>query len=276
VKYVPSNSWTLSPQSPPSPSELPKDHGSQLSLEQLEAAERRQQELAEQSSELNTPAVRIRAWERLHRLTLPYKSEHPVLRVIASATHLTLAQVREEQRRRSAPADRSRRVDSEASAAAPQAHADSDSTSSAQTLNANVTATQQLEPAEDDSRVAESARILIVENDIDFADSLERMLQALGYSQTRIAYYGHTALPIAAEFRPNVVLLEINLLDMNGYELAKLLRDHAQGADLRLIALTSSSDHEDRERARIAGFERYLLKPVAPTDLSELLQAPAL
>jgi DNA-binding response OmpR family regulator len=141
-------------------------------------------------------------------------------------------------------------------------------------------ATRQLAPAEDDSGdtglFTESARILIVENDIDLADSLERMLQAFGYSQTRIAYYGHTALPIATEFRPDVVLLEINLVDMDGYEVAKLLREHAQSDNLRLIALTSSRDHADRERARIAGFERYLLKPVAATDLSELLQAPAL
>jgi hypothetical protein len=72
--------------------------------EQAEEAERAQRERIEQSCELNSPAIRIRAWERLHRLTLPRASAHSVLSVIAEATHLTLEQVREEQRRRSEPA----------------------------------------------------------------------------------------------------------------------------------------------------------------------------
>ena len=72
--------------------------------EQIEELERAQRERIEQSSELNTPEVRIRAWERLHRLTLPRGSAHAVLDVVAQATRLTLEQVREEQRRRSEPA----------------------------------------------------------------------------------------------------------------------------------------------------------------------------
>jgi CheY-like chemotaxis protein len=98
------------------------------------------------------------------------------------------------------------------------------------------------------------------------------MLHASGYSETRVAYSGHAALAIAAEFRPSVVLLELDLLDMSGYEVARLLREHAQSDDLRLIALTTSREHAGRELARAAGFERYLLKPVAALDLSGLLQ----
>jgi CheY-like chemotaxis protein len=115
-------------------------------------------------------------------------------------------------------------------------------------------------------------RILIVDSDISASDSLERMLHASGYSETRVAYSGHAALAIAPEFQPSVVLLELDLLDMSGYEVARLLREHAQGHDLRLIALTSSREHAGREQARVAGFERYLLKPVAALDLSGLLQ----
>jgi CheY-like chemotaxis protein len=118
----------------------------------------------------------------------------------------------------------------------------------------------------------EPVRILIVDNDISSSNSLELMLHASGYSETRVAYSGHAALAIAAEFLPSVVLLELNLLDMSGYEVARLLREHAQGHDLRLIALTSSREHAGRELARVAGFERYLLKPVAALDLSGLLQ----
>jgi CheY-like chemotaxis protein len=115
-------------------------------------------------------------------------------------------------------------------------------------------------------------RILIVDNDIRSSDSMELMLHASGYSETRVAYSGHAALAIAAEFKPSVVLLELNLLDMSGYEVARSLREHARSRDLRLIALTSSREHPGRELARMAGFERYLLKPVAAFDLSALLQ----
>jgi CheY-like chemotaxis protein len=59
---------------------------------------------------------------------------------------------------------------------------------------------------------------------------------------------------------------------MSGYEVARLLRERAQSHDLRLIALTSGREHAGRELARVAGFERYLLKPVAAGDLSGLLQ----
>lgn len=75
-------------------------YATRLTREQFEGAERAQRERVEQTSELNTPAVRIRAWERLHRLSLPKESAHAVLDVVATATRLTLEQVRAEQRRR--------------------------------------------------------------------------------------------------------------------------------------------------------------------------------
>jgi len=121
----------------------------------------------------------------------------------------------------------------------------------------------------------EPVRILIVDSDISSSNSLELMLHASGYSETRVAYSGHAALAIAAEFRPSVGLIELDLLDMSGYEVARLLREHAQSRDLRLIALTSNRDHAGRELARVAGFERYLLKPVAALDFTELLQMQA-
>jgi hypothetical protein len=115
-------------------------------------------------------------------------------------------------------------------------------------------------------------RILIVDNDMSAADSLEHMLRASGYSETRVAYSGHAALGIAAEFRPGVVLLDLSLHDMTGYALAQLLREQAQSHQLRLIALTSSPEHAAREQARVAGFERYLLRPIASHDLSDLME----
>lgn len=154
--------------------------------------------------------------------------------------------------------------------------ADSGSTRSAQMLPLHGKEAQQLEAWEDEggqsARSTEPVRILIVDNDISSSESLDLKLHASGYSETRVAYSGHAALAIAAEFQPSVVLLELNLLDMSGHEVARLLRERAQSHDLRLIALTSSREHAGRELARLAGFERFLLKPVAALDLPGLLQ----
>ena len=116
--------------------------------------------------------------------------------------------------------------------------------------------------------------ILIIDHDVNSASSLELMLHAAGHSETRVAHSGDAALAIAAVFEPSVILLEVDLLDVNGYELAQTLRERARPRELRLIALTTSRQHQDREQARVAGFERYLLKPVAPLDLSNLLKMP--
>ena len=100
-----SNPWSLTSHRPPATDHADPATGytARIVREQAEEAERAQRERIEQSCELNTPAIRIRAWERLHRLTLPHGSAHSVLKVVAQATHLTLEQVREEQRRRSDP-----------------------------------------------------------------------------------------------------------------------------------------------------------------------------
>jgi hypothetical protein len=85
------------------PGELASDYRVRLAVERAEADERRRLELLDLSSTANTPATRIRAWERTHGLTLPRTATHPVLASVAAATHLTLEQVQEEQRRRLMP-----------------------------------------------------------------------------------------------------------------------------------------------------------------------------
>jgi hypothetical protein len=85
------------------PGELVSEYRVRLAEERAEADERRRVELLGLSSTSNGPAARIRAWERTHGLTLPRAATHPVLTSIAAATHLTLEQVQEEQRRRLMP-----------------------------------------------------------------------------------------------------------------------------------------------------------------------------
>ena len=111
-----SNPWSLSSHLPPAADHADPTTGypARVIREQIEEAERAQRERIEQSCELNTPAARICAWERLHRLTLPRGPAHAVLEVVANATRLTLEQVREEQRRRSEPGRLPQPVDSAA------------------------------------------------------------------------------------------------------------------------------------------------------------------
>jgi CheY-like chemotaxis protein len=113
-------------------------------------------------------------------------------------------------------------------------------------------------------------RILIVDDDADAADALASLLHSTGYGDARTAYTGATALALAVEFVPTVLLVDLELPDMSGYEVARHLSQHPKLQNLRLIALTANSDHPGRELARAAGIERYLIKPVGAADLDEL------
>ena len=113
-------------------------------------------------------------------------------------------------------------------------------------------------------------RILIVDDDADAADALASLLQSTGYGDARVAYTGATALALAVEFVPTVLLVDLDLPDMSGYDVARHLSQHPELQDLRLIALTASSEHPGRELAREAGIERYLIKPVGSAALDEL------
>jgi hypothetical protein len=84
------------------PAELITTYAERLAMQELERAERRRADKAEQTSTLNAPDVRIRAWEKLHGLRMPLSNAHPVLEQIAVATGLTLPQIQEEQLARSA------------------------------------------------------------------------------------------------------------------------------------------------------------------------------
>jgi CheY-like chemotaxis protein len=113
-------------------------------------------------------------------------------------------------------------------------------------------------------------RILIVDDDVNAADALASLLQSTGYGDARVAYTGASALALAVEFVPTVVLVALELPDISGYEVARRLSQHPQLQTLRLIALTADSKHPGRELAREAGIERYLIKPVGSADLAEL------
>ena len=115
-------------------------------------------------------------------------------------------------------------------------------------------------------------RILIVDDDVALAKSLATMLEAAGAFETRIVHRAADAIAAAVEHAPAIVFLDIELPDSSGYEVAKLLHQHAELQAIRLIALTDSIEHPGREGAREAGFERYLVKPVTPIELQKVLR----
>jgi CheY-like chemotaxis protein len=114
------------------------------------------------------------------------------------------------------------------------------------------------------------ARILVVDDDVAAADSLAWLLQSAGHGEARVAYTGTAALALAFKFLPTVALVDLDLPDMSGYEVARQLSQHPQLRALRLIALTADTEHPGRERAREAGVERYLIKPVDAAALAAL------
>ncbi|MGZ5051458.1 MAG: PAS domain S-box protein [Methylobacter sp.] len=113
-------------------------------------------------------------------------------------------------------------------------------------------------------------RVLVVDDYTDAAESLTTLLQSEGHD-VDIANCGMQALEIAAIFRPQVVLLDIGLPDLDGYEVAKRLRALPGMQNTVLIALTGFGQIEDCERSRAAGFDHHLLKPLNFEKLSELL-----
>jgi CheY-like chemotaxis protein len=113
-------------------------------------------------------------------------------------------------------------------------------------------------------------RILIVDDSRDGADSLAVMLRLLGH-ESRTAYDGEEAVTRAAEFRPDVVLLDIGLPKLNGYEVCRRIRQQPWGKGIVLFAVTGWGQEEDRRRSREAGFDYHLVKPVDPNGLLLLL-----
>jgi PAS domain S-box-containing protein len=117
-------------------------------------------------------------------------------------------------------------------------------------------------------------KLLIVDDNRDGAESMAMLQELLGH-QTRLAHTGPDAVAAAREFLPDVILLDIGLPGMDGYEVARRLRSMPLLADTLLIALTGYGSEEDRQRAREAGFDEHLAKPADPEHLQRLMRRHA-
>ncbi len=118
--------------------------------------------------------------------------------------------------------------------------------------------------------VARAQRVLVVDDNIDAAATLQLLLNSLGH-ETRVVHDGFQALEAAAEFVPDIVLLDIGLPGLDGYEVARRLRVLRRDRPLRIVAITGWGQDADRERSREAGVDVHLVKPVDPMTLTSLL-----
>ncbi|MET0283700.1 MAG: ATP-binding protein [Polyangiales bacterium] len=130
---------------------------------------------------------------------------------------------------------------------------------------------QAAQPAVEPRTDATPRRVLVVDDNEDAAEMIVRALQRAGH-ETAVAYDGPSALAEVERWKPQVVLLDIGLPGMSGYDVARQLRQHAEHGGLALIALTGWGSHDDRQKANDAGFDLHLTKPV---DAAQLRQALA-
>ena len=127
------------------------------------------------------------------------------------------------------------------------------------------------QPAPRASATAKAARrVLVVDDNRDAADSLAAVLRTMGH-EVRIAYDGEQGLAAAAQLRPDAMVLDIGMPRVNGYAVARRVRQAPWGADMTLIALTGWGQQRDKALAAEAGFDEHLTKPVDVAALDALL-----
>jgi DNA-binding response OmpR family regulator len=117
-----------------------------------------------------------------------------------------------------------------------------------------------------------SRRILIVDDNKDAADSMALLVETAGH-RVRTAYDGEEALDLASAFAPDVLLLDLGVPGLNGFEIARRIRGQPWGKTVSLIAVTGWGQEHDRRRTAEAGFDAHLIKPVGTADLLSALKA---
>jgi CheY-like chemotaxis protein len=115
-------------------------------------------------------------------------------------------------------------------------------------------------------------RIVVADDNEDSAESFAMLLSFSGH-EVRIAHDGPAALDAVRDFRPDIAFLDIGMPGLTGYQVAEAVRAEPWGQEIKLIAVTGWGQPDDRLRARSAGFDRHLIKPIDPTELDRLLDA---
>jgi CheY-like chemotaxis protein len=117
-------------------------------------------------------------------------------------------------------------------------------------------------------------RVMVVDDNVDAAQMLAALLEVQGHAVS-VEYDARGALERARRERPDVLLLDIGLPDMDGYELARCLRGQPESAGATLVALTGYGQSQDRKEAEQAGFDHYLVKPADMDQVNDVLAEAA-
>jgi PAS domain S-box-containing protein len=123
---------------------------------------------------------------------------------------------------------------------------------------------------EDKNAGGRSIRILVIEDHADAAESLALLLEMLGH-KVEIANTGRAGIEVAGRFSPELVLCDLGLPDLDGYEVARALRQEPRLAGVFLVALSGYGQESDKRRAQEAGFDRHICKPIDPSELKRIV-----
>ena len=119
-------------------------------------------------------------------------------------------------------------------------------------------------------RTAARRRILVVDDNRDGATSLAEMLNIMG-NETQAAHDGLEAVALAEAFRPDVILMDIGMPRLNGYDACRRIREQPWGKDIAIVAQTGWGQEDDKQKSQEAGFDLHMVKPVNPAELEKLL-----
>jgi CheY-like chemotaxis protein len=135
-----------------------------------------------------------------------------------------------------------------------------------------VPSSEPEQPAPRAPAAAGSLRILVADDNADAAETLSILLESFGHA-VRTVHDGAAAVDAAAEFDAELVLLDIGMPRVNGYDACRRIREQAGGAGRTLVALTGWGQPQDQQRALEAGFDRHLVKPLDMAQLMQLIAA---
>ena len=129
-------------------------------------------------------------------------------------------------------------------------------------------------PTETTRPTGPALRVLVVDDNVDAAKVLKLLVQEAGHV-VRMVHTGPTAVAAALDFRPDVMLLDIGLPELDGLEVAKRIRQEPLLHDIVLVAMTGYGQAADRQRMQEAGFDHYLIKPADFEKVRQILAAAA-